>query len=73
MPDAPAEQKAVALVYCGITYGKQGESEKEIADYTAVVQMPDAPAEQMAKALVRARKSISVTNEVRVELYHRAQ
>ncbi len=52
MPDAPAEGKARALVNRGATYFQQGESEKAIADYTAVVQMPDAPAEQKANALV---------------------
>ena len=33
-------------------YGQAGDSEKAIADYTAVLQMPDAPAEQKAQALV---------------------
>ena len=42
----------MALFNRGVTYGKHGEQEKEIADYTAVVQMPDAPAEQKAEALV---------------------
>ncbi len=45
-------QKAMALFNRGVTYGKHGEQEKEIVDYTAVVHMPDAPAELKAQALV---------------------
>ena len=52
MPDAPADQRAMALGNRGVTYGQQGHVELEIADYTAVVEMPDAPAELRARALV---------------------
>ena len=50
--NASPVQKAMALFNRGVIYGKHGEQEKAIADYTAVVQMPDAPAEQKAQALV---------------------
>src|SRR5208337_2698012 len=50
--NASPVQKAMVLFNRGVTYGKHGEQEKEIIDYTAVVQMPDAPAEQKAQALV---------------------
>ncbi len=52
LPDAPAEQKAQALFNRGVTHGRQGDREQELADYTAVIDMPDAPAEQKAKALL---------------------
>ncbi|MBX7166837.1 MAG: SIR2 family protein [Pirellulales bacterium] len=53
MPEAPAEQWALARVNRGITYSKRGEAgdvELEIADYTAVIETPIAPTEQQAKA-----------------------
>ena len=50
--NASPVQKAMVLFNRGVTYGKHGEQEKEIIDYTAVVQMLDAPAEQKAEALV---------------------
>jgi tetratricopeptide (TPR) repeat protein len=35
-----------------VTWGQKGETEKELADYTRVIeQLPDAPVEQVAKAL----------------------
>ena len=45
-------QKAMVLYNRGVTYGKRGDTEKGIADYSAVIEMPDAPAEQKAQALV---------------------
>jgi tetratricopeptide (TPR) repeat protein len=50
--NASPVQKAKSLLNRGFAYGKHGEQEKEIVDYTAVVEMPDAPVEQKAKALV---------------------
>ena len=52
MADAPAEQKAMALVNRGVTHGQRGDIERALADYTAVIDMADAPAEQKAMALV---------------------
>jgi lipoprotein NlpI len=52
MPEAPAEQKAKALVNRGVVYGRTGKPELELADYGAVLAMPEAPAEQKAGALV---------------------
>jgi len=40
------------LVNRGYTYGQLGESEKAIADYSAVIEMEEAPADQKARALV---------------------
>ena len=51
MADAPAEQKAKALVNRGVTFGQRGDMEQALADYTAVIDMADAPAEQKAMAL----------------------
>jgi tetratricopeptide (TPR) repeat protein len=52
MADAPAVQKAMALVNRGFTHGQQGDVERELADYSAVIEMADAPREQKARALV---------------------
>ena len=52
LKNASPIQKAMVLFNRGVTYGQHGEQEKEIVDYTAVVQMPDVPAEVKAKALV---------------------
>ena len=51
MSDAPVEQVARALYNRGWTYGQLGESEKEIADYSAVIALPNAPVEPVARAL----------------------
>jgi len=52
MPDAPAEQKADALLCRGLTKGKMGQHAAAVSDFDAVLDMPDAPAEQKAGALV---------------------
>jgi tetratricopeptide (TPR) repeat protein len=52
MADAPAEQKAMALINRGVAYGQAGRSEEAMADYTAAIGMADAPAEQKANALI---------------------
>jgi tetratricopeptide (TPR) repeat protein len=46
----PMERKAFARVRRGACYGQKGETDKEIADYTAVVDMPGAPVEEVATA-----------------------
>ncbi|PYK25996.1 MAG: hypothetical protein DME59_08815 [Verrucomicrobia bacterium] len=52
LPGAPVEQVALALNNRGITWGEKGETEKELADYTRVIeQLPGAPVEQVALAL----------------------
>ena len=51
-PRASPKTRAEALVNRAVTFGQQGNPEREISDYTAVIEMPDAPAEQKAKALV---------------------
>ena len=43
--------RALALFNRGSKYSERGEPEKEIADYTALIQMADAPADPKAKAL----------------------
>ncbi|MBE3064720.1 MAG: SIR2 family protein [Spirochaetes bacterium] len=50
-PNAPAGQKAGALLSRAEAWEKKGELDREIADYTAVVGMADAPAGQKSKAL----------------------
>ena len=52
MDEAPVDQRARALVNRGVTYGQLGESEKAIADYSAVIEMDEAPVDQRAMALV---------------------
>ena len=51
MAEAPAEQKAKALINRGLTYSQRGDTERALADYTAVLDMAEAPAEQKAQAL----------------------
>ncbi|MEX0885818.1 MAG: hypothetical protein WD009_05185 [Phycisphaeraceae bacterium] len=51
--DASSHSQAQALYNRGVTYGQRGASgdlQREIGDYTAVIEMPDAPADQRAKA-----------------------
>jgi tetratricopeptide (TPR) repeat protein len=43
--------QATARLLRGFTYGQQGDFERELSDYSAVVEMPDAPVDQRAKAL----------------------
>jgi tetratricopeptide (TPR) repeat protein len=51
-PDAPVDQVAEALYNRGVTWGKQGDTNKELADYTRVIeQLPNAPVEQIAQTL----------------------
>jgi tetratricopeptide (TPR) repeat protein len=52
LADAPAELVAKALVNRGFRKGLLGDSQGEIADYTAVTELADAPAEQVARALI---------------------
>jgi hypothetical protein len=53
LPEAPVEQIAKALVNRGLIWNERGESEKEVADYTKVIEgLPEAPVEQIAQALV---------------------
>lgn len=48
--DLSTDTRALALVRRGFCFGQQGEHEKEIADYSAVLDLPDAPAELVAQA-----------------------
>ena len=50
LPGAPADQRAMAYFYRGITRAQQGDTAGALADYTAVIDLPDAPADQRAKA-----------------------
>jgi len=46
-------EKALAFFRRGLAYtkrGQEGDVERAIADYTAVIEMPDASAEQKTKA-----------------------
>ncbi|SIO33113.1 Tetratricopeptide (TPR) repeat [Singulisphaera sp. GP187] len=47
---ATSRRKAEALFNRGVTYGLRGEREKELADYSAVIQITDAPLDLMANA-----------------------
>jgi hypothetical protein len=51
LPGAPVEQVAMALFNRGFRHGQAGETQLEIADYTAVIDLPGAPVEQVAMAL----------------------
>lgn len=52
LPGAPVERIAKALYNRGVTWGKKGDTEKELADYSRVIDgLPGAPAEWIAKAL----------------------
>jgi tetratricopeptide (TPR) repeat protein len=49
---APVEQVAAALFNRGLVYGKQGQLEKEVEDYTRLIDgLAGAPVEQVAAAL----------------------
>jgi tetratricopeptide (TPR) repeat protein len=53
MPEAPADERAGALLNRGVTYGTDGEVsdvQRAIDDYTAVIDMPKASANQRALA-----------------------
>ncbi|MCH7728805.1 MAG: tetratricopeptide repeat protein [Planctomycetes bacterium] len=52
MQDLTASQKADAFRTRGITYGGLGESERAIADYSAVIEMTEASGDQKGWALV---------------------
>jgi tetratricopeptide (TPR) repeat protein len=53
LPGAPVEYAAKALISRGIAWSQQGDTEKEIADYTRVIeQLREAPVQQVALALV---------------------
>jgi len=47
-----ATEIALARLLRGIKYGNQGNVEREIADYSAVIEMADAPVGQKAQACV---------------------
>ncbi len=49
--DATAEEKAAALINRGVTFGRRGDVERALADYTAVIDMADAPARVRTIAL----------------------
>ncbi|PWT85368.1 MAG: hypothetical protein C5B58_03210 [Acidobacteria bacterium] len=52
LPGAPVGHVARALVNRGIIWGQKGETEKELADYTHLIeQLPDAPVDEVAAAL----------------------
>jgi membrane associated rhomboid family serine protease/tetratricopeptide (TPR) repeat protein len=48
---ATPEQKIYALLDRGFSYGRIGDAQRQIADYSAVIEMPDVPAGQRALAL----------------------
>jgi tetratricopeptide (TPR) repeat protein len=57
MEEAPVEQRATALFNRGVTYSQLGESEKAIADYSAVIEMEEAPVDERAGAqLIRGAR-----------------
>jgi tetratricopeptide (TPR) repeat protein len=68
MPEAPADQKAMALFNRGVTYGQLNEPAKAIADYTTVIEMPDAPTNQKATALNNRRVTYGRLKEPEKEM-----
>lgn len=52
LPDAPVERVAEALCNRGVAWGKKGETDKALADFTHLIErLPDAPVELLAQAL----------------------
>jgi tetratricopeptide (TPR) repeat protein len=50
--DAPIEKVAVALYNRGVAWDKKGETQKELADYTRLIdELPDAPVPHVGTAL----------------------
>jgi tetratricopeptide (TPR) repeat protein len=68
MPDAPVDQRAMALINRGFTYGQQGDIERELSDYSAVVEMPDAPVDQRAMALINRGFTYGQQGDIEREL-----
>ena len=64
-PKTSPSGRAKALVNRGVRFGQQGNPEREIADYTAVIEMPDAPAEQKANALGNRSWNSFVAGQIR--------
>jgi tetratricopeptide (TPR) repeat protein len=46
------EHRVLALFRRGVCFGYKGNLDKEIEDYTALIDLPKAPAEQVARALL---------------------
>ena len=52
MSDAPADQRAKALLYRGFTYGQQEDFAQALADFTSLIEITDTPAYQRTMALL---------------------
>lgn len=52
MVGVPVSHKANALLNRAVSYDRQGEVERELADYSAVIEMTNAPADTKAKAFL---------------------
>ena len=61
-------QKALVLRNRAIVYGRLGAVEKELADYTDIIEMPGATIEQKAKALLNRGVTYGRQGEVEKEL-----
>ena len=67
-PKTSTTRRAEALYNRGLTFGRRNETERAMADYTAVIEMPDAPAQQKAKALVNRGVWFGQRNETEREM-----
>jgi tetratricopeptide (TPR) repeat protein len=66
MADAPTEQVAVALYNRGVAWDKKGETQKELADYTRLIdELPGAPAAHVGTALFN--RAVTWDNEGETE------
>ncbi len=65
---ASSNWRAQALLNRGVLFGKQGQIENEIADYTAVLEMPGLPADHVARALFNRGVVFGQLNDVDREI-----
>jgi tetratricopeptide (TPR) repeat protein len=56
------------LIRRGLTHGEAGETQLEIADYTAVINLPNAPVDQVAKALYNRGVTHGEAGETQLEI-----
>jgi tetratricopeptide (TPR) repeat protein len=59
----PVETKALALFRRGVCFGKKGDRDNAIEDYTAVIDLPLAPVVQVAKARLNRGIEFSINGD----------
>ncbi len=68
MSDGLVDRKSQALFSRGLTYGQQGDVERELADYSAVIEMADARVDLKASALLNRGVTYGQQGDVEREL-----